>query len=63
MLKGANLHGIFVGNRAMFEQMNAAIEVNHIKPVVGKLFAFDEAAAAYEYLRTQAHFGKVALTI
>ena len=63
MRKGANMHGIFVGNRAMFEQMNLAIEVNRIKPVVGRIFAFDEAAAAYEHLRAQAHFGKVVITI
>src|SRR5262249_40268343 len=33
MFKGGNVHGIFVGTREMFEQMNAAIELNRIRPV------------------------------
>src|SRR5207247_4082794 len=33
MLKGGHMHGIFVGNRAMFEDMNRPIEPNDINPV------------------------------
>lgn len=63
MLKGGNMHGIFVGNRAMFEQMNRAIEVNDIHPVIGRVFPFAEAVEAYRYLQSQAHFGKVVISI
>lgn len=63
MLKGGSLHGIFVGNRAMFEQMNRAIEVNDIHPVIDRVFAFGEAAQAYRHLQSQAHFGKVVISI
>ena len=49
MRKGASLHGIFVGNRAMFERMNTAIEVNGLQPVVDRVFEFEEAADAYRY--------------
>ena len=63
MRKGASLHGIFVGNRAMLERMNAAIEVNGMKPVVDKVFAFDEALDAYRYQQSGAHFGKVVIRI
>ncbi len=61
MRSGGNLHGIFVGNRAMFEHLNRAVEVNRIKPLIDKVFPFQDAVAAYEYLRSQAHVGKVVI--
>jgi NADPH:quinone reductase-like Zn-dependent oxidoreductase len=63
MMRGASLHGIFVGNRAMFEDMNRAIEINGIQPIVDKAFPFDQARAAFEYHQSQSHFGKVVITI
>ena len=62
MLKGASLHGVFVGNRLHFEQLNAAIEVNRIKPVIDRSFPFEAAADAYRYQLAGA-FGKVVIRI
>lgn len=61
--KGASIHGIFVGHRAAFENMNAAIEVNKIKPVVDKVFPFEQALDAMRYQKSGAHFGKVVIRI
>ncbi len=44
MMKSGAMIGIGVGSRAMFEDMNRALEVNKIKPVVDKVFPFDKAA-------------------
>lgn len=63
MLKQASMHGIFVGNRAMFEQMNRAIEVNDIHPVIDRVFHLAEARQAYAWLQGQGHFGKVVISI
>ncbi len=63
MLKGGNMHGIFVGNRAMFETMNTAIEVNDIHPIIDKIFTFSQTAEAFAYMQGQSHFGKVVLSI
>jgi NADPH:quinone reductase-like Zn-dependent oxidoreductase len=63
MRKGASLHGIFVGNRAMFERMNTAIEVNGLRPVIDRVFGFDEAAEAYRYQQSSSLFGKVVIRI
>jgi len=52
-----------VGNRAMFEEMNQAIEVNKIKPVIDKVFPFEEAAEAYRYQASGGLLGKVVITI
>ncbi len=63
MFRGASLHGIFVGNRVMFEDMLAAMTVNQIRPVIDKVFEFDDAAAAYTYQLQGRHFGKVVIRV
>lgn len=62
MLKGASLHGIFVGSRSHFEHLTAAIDANRIKPVIDRTFAFEAAADAYRYQLAGA-FGKVVIRI
>lgn len=62
MRKGASMHGIFVGSRAMFERMNVAIEANDIHPVIDKVFDFEQAADAYRHQQGGA-FGKVVIRV
>lgn len=63
MLKGARLEGIFVGSRGMFKDLNRAITANRMRPVVDRVFGFDEAPAAYAYLHEGKHFGKIVISI
>jgi NADPH:quinone reductase-like Zn-dependent oxidoreductase len=63
MLKGASMHGIFVGSLAMFAEMNAAIEVNLIKPVVDKVFPFEKAAEAFRCLASGDFVGKIVIQV
>jgi len=63
MLKAGSMHGIFVGNRVMFEDMNRAIEVNGIHPVIDREFGFDEVLESFSYMQSQAHFGKIVITM
>jgi NADPH:quinone reductase-like Zn-dependent oxidoreductase len=63
MMKGGSLHGIGVGSTAMFEDLNRAIEANKIKPVVGKVFSFDEAAEAFRQFAAGDFFGKIVITL
>ena len=62
MRKGASMHGIFVGSRAMFERMNVGIEANDIHPVIDKVFEFERAAEAYRHQQAGA-FGKVVIRV
>jgi len=55
------LQGIYVGSREMFEEMNRAIAQHGLRPWIGKTFAFDDARAAYDYLASSAHTGKVTI--
>ena len=61
--KSLKLNGIYVGSRSMFEKMLTAFTVNQTRPVIGRVFPFAEAKAAYAYLQSGAHFGKVVITI
>jgi NADPH:quinone reductase-like Zn-dependent oxidoreductase len=63
MLKSGSLHGIFVGSRRMFEEMNAAIEVNQIRPVIEKVFPFEQAAEAYRLQLSGEFMGKIVIRI
>lgn len=63
LFKSITLQGIYVGSRKMFEAMNHAIQENQLQPVIDRVFPFSEAKAAYNYLKSGAHFGKVAIEI
>jgi NADPH:quinone reductase-like Zn-dependent oxidoreductase len=61
LMKSVRVQGIFVGSRAMFEAMNRAISVNKLRPVIDRVFGFDEAIAALKHMESGAHFGKVVI--
>jgi NADPH:quinone reductase-like Zn-dependent oxidoreductase len=63
MLKGASLRGIFVGSAAMATALNRAVDATGIKPVVDRVFAFDQAVEAYRYQASPDLFGKVVITV
>lgn len=58
-----NIKGIAVGSRRGFVDMNRAIATAGIKPVVDKTFDLSEAASAFNYMKSGAHFGKIAITM
>ena len=61
--KSLHLNGIYVGSRSMFERMLRAFTVNQTHPVIDRVFPFADAKAAYGYLQSGAHFGKIVLTM
>ena len=63
IMKNLNLQGIYVGSRDMFESMNQAISLHKIKPIIDRVFPFEEAKEAYSYLQSGAHFGKVVIKL
>lgn len=62
MGKSARIQAIDVGSRAMFESMNRAIETRGVRPVIDRVFGFDEAHDAFRHLASRANFGKVCLS-
>jgi NADPH:quinone reductase-like Zn-dependent oxidoreductase len=63
MMKSGVMIGIGVGSRAMFEDMNRAIDTNKIKPVVDKVFPFDKATEAFRCQASGDFIGKVVITV
>ena len=61
--KSGSVHGIMVGSRVMFEDMLKAMTVGDIKPVVDKVFAFEDARKAYETAIAGDFVGKVVIRI
>ncbi len=59
----ANIHGITVGSAAHFNALNAFLAKPAIKPFIGREFAFDDAPAAYDYLKQAQHLGKVVIRV
>jgi NADPH:quinone reductase-like Zn-dependent oxidoreductase len=59
----ATIRRVFVGSRADHEAMNRAISANLLRPVIDRVFGFDEAREAYAYYRDGAPFGKVVIAV
>lgn len=62
-MKAIRLQGIFVGSRKMLEDLCRAVEVNGLKPVVDRVFNFQDAREALHYMESGSHFGKIVVKI
>ncbi len=63
LMKNIRLQGIYVGSRPMFEAMNRAIARHKLRPVVDRVFPFEDAVAAYKHLEGGSHFGKIVIKV
>ena len=57
------LAGVLVGNRAMAERLVAFVAQRGLRPLVDRVFAFDDAPAAFAHLASGRHLGKVVVRI
>lgn len=55
------VQSFYVGNRATFAAMNTFIVQHQIHPVIDRIFPFEQAPAAFEYLAGGGHLGKVVI--
>ena len=60
---GVIVRGIMVGSGEMFDAMNRAIGSAAIRPVIDRVFDFEEAAQAYTTLQSAQHVGKIVIRI
>ncbi|KAK0460396.1 uncharacterized protein EV420DRAFT_1532066 [Desarmillaria tabescens] len=63
--KAIILRGIRVGSVAQFESMNRLLRARPepTRPVIDRVFTFEEAVDAYAYLESQKHVGKVVIRV
>ncbi|HKY04805.1 MAG TPA: zinc-binding dehydrogenase, partial [Blastocatellia bacterium] len=63
LMQNIRVQGVMVGSREMFEAMTRAIALHKMKPVVDRVFPFEETRAAFEHMQSGAHFGKICIEI
>ncbi|MFE2990601.1 NAD(P)-dependent alcohol dehydrogenase [Streptomyces sp. NPDC059262] len=59
---GATLRAIGGGSRSDLEDMNRVITAHQLRPVIDRVFPFEEALDAAAHLASGAHFGKVVIS-
>ncbi|KAJ5227664.1 zinc-type alcohol dehydrogenase-like protein [Penicillium chrysogenum] len=58
------VRGVYVGSKALMNDMVHAIEANNIHPVLDeKVFSLEQTREAYDYMWAQKHFGKLVVKI
>lgn len=63
LMTQVRVQGVFVGHREGFLAMCRAIAQHGLRPRIDRVFAFDEARAAFEHLASGAHQGKVCIRV
>ncbi|KAK4233034.1 chaperonin 10-like protein [Achaetomium macrosporum] len=65
MMKTAKLKGIGVGSKEDYIELNRFLAEKKVSlaPLVDRVFAFDESPAAFEYLKSGSHVGKVVIKV
>jgi NADPH:quinone reductase-like Zn-dependent oxidoreductase len=63
MMNASTMRGIFVGSTAMARRLNAAVEVNGVRPVIDRSFAFTQAPDAYAHAAGPDSMGKTVIEL
>lgn len=63
LMRHLRVQGIFTGSRAMFENMLRAMSLHRMRPVIDRVFAFDELQQSLHYLEEAKHLGKICLRV
>jgi NADPH:quinone reductase-like Zn-dependent oxidoreductase len=61
LMNSLRVQGVFVGSRQMFSEMNTAIALHRLHPVVDRTFGFDEVGEAFSFMESGGHFGKICI--
>lgn len=57
------MQGIVVGSRARLEALIRAISLHQLKPVIDSTFKLEQTAAAFRYMESGKHVGKIVITL
>jgi NADPH:quinone reductase-like Zn-dependent oxidoreductase len=60
---GATMSGIYVGSREDFENMNEFIARNEIRPYIDRVFDFEDADEAFDFMENGSYFGKIVIRV
>lgn len=62
IFRQTTIRGIAVAPRSSFERMNVFLDAHRIKPVIDRVYRFDEAVQAFEHL-ARGPFGKIVIKV
>lgn len=62
LLKNARIQGLFVGDRDMFEALNATLALHRLRPVVDRVYPFEAAKEALAELAHGNYVGKLVVS-
>jgi NADPH:quinone reductase-like Zn-dependent oxidoreductase len=63
LAKAIHVEGVYVGSRAMYSRMIAAIDTNHLRPVIDRTFPLTQAREALAHMQSGSHYGKIVLNL
>lgn len=63
MQRGLHATGVYVGSRADFVALNEFMSEHEVHPVVDRVFEFEEAPAAFEFMRNGDYMGKIVIRL
>ncbi len=63
LMKSLRVQGIYVGSRQMFEDMNRALAMHEVMPVVDATYPLEDVREAFHAMRAAGHFGKLVITL
>jgi NADPH:quinone reductase-like Zn-dependent oxidoreductase len=59
----AHLSALYVGSRADFEAMNRFISEHQVRPVIDRVFDFEDAPAAFDLMANGDYMGKIVIRV
>jgi NADPH:quinone reductase-like Zn-dependent oxidoreductase len=63
LMRRVRLQGVIVGSRADFEAMARGFDAHRIRPLVDRVFRFENAVAAFRHMEAGRHMGKVVVAV
>ena len=63
LMQDIRIQGVFVGNRETFLRLLEFAREHALRPQIDRVFAFDDARAAFEYAASGQQFGKVVISV
>ncbi len=61
--KHLHIQGIYVGSRAMFQNLNRALAQNQLRPVIDSVYPTAQIQEALRHMAGAGHFGKIAVEL
>lgn len=61
LMRNIRVQGVMVGSSGMFQRMNRAIAQHAIHPTIDRVFPFEAAREAFEYIASGSHVGKIVI--